>query len=359
MKTLLSDRKIASSRVLPSPQKIWTEFAACSKVVKTVSESRQAVIDILQGTDRRLLVIVGPCSIHDMESAREYAARLKTLAEKVKESQLLIMRTYFEKPRTVGGWKGYLNDPGLDGSFRMEDGIKSARSFLLECGREGLAVGTEMLDLISPQYLADLICWSAIGARTTESQSHRELASGLSMPVGFKNATNGDIEIAVNAIRSASQPHHFLSVDELGQASVFGTKGNSDCHVVLRGGGGKSNYEADSVENCRAQLVKASLVPSMIVDCSHGNSNKDFKNQGKVFRYILEQIGQKADCGIKGVMIESNIHSGNQSFPREKEKLEYGVSITDGCIGWEETEELILEAHKVISSQIVKDKRAA
>jgi 3-deoxy-7-phosphoheptulonate synthase len=358
MESVLNNRKIVASRRLPTPSEVATALTPCESAIATVSTARATVQNILNGDDNRLLLIVGPCSIHDMRAARDYAQRLKDLADEVGSQLVLVMRTYFEKPRTVGGWKGLLNDPHLDGSCLIEEGILQARSFLLECARRGLPTATEMLDLISPQFLADLVSWSAIGARTTESQSHRELASGLSMPVGFKNATNGDVQIAVNAIKSAAQSHHFLSVDSQGKAAMFETKGNPDCHVVLRGGTGP-NYERQFIDDCARRLEEARLQPRVIVDCSHGNSAKDFRRQGGVLKNCMEQVCQDLESDkkpvIRGLMIESNLNEGNQKFPCDPGELSYGVSITDQCIGWDETRSLILEAAEQLARLLPKE----
>jgi 3-deoxy-7-phosphoheptulonate synthase len=346
MKEQLYNRKISTSYILPSPAEICELLSPSTAVVDTVMNARKTIINILNGDDPRLLCVVGPCSIHDESEAREYAQELSELSKEVQSTIFVVMRTYFEKPRSVGGWKGFLNDPHLDGSFRIDEGIRKARNMLLHCGELGLPVATEMLDLISPQYLADLVSWSAIGARTTESQSHRELASGLSMPVGFKNATNGDVGIAINAIRSAGQPHHFLSVDEAGRAAIFGTTGNPDCHVVLRGSEEKGNYDEASIDACVALLQKHGLKPGVVVDCSHGNSSKNYQRQHIAFNSVIDLLVHRPDCGVKGVMLESNLSEGNQPFSLRGSGLKRGVSITDSCIGWEETVDLLRSANE-------------
>jgi 3-deoxy-7-phosphoheptulonate synthase len=340
----LCNRKISTSFVLPTPKDVCDQLPPGVRVQSVVINARKTVGDIIRGNDGRLLCIVGPCSIHDESVALEYATRLRALSDEVGDVFFIVMRTYFEKPRTVGGWKGFLNDPYLDGSFRIDEGLRNARKILLECSELGLPVATEMLDLISPQYLADLVSWSAIGARTTESQSHRELASGLSMPVGFKNATNGDVIVAINAVKSAAEPHHFLSVDEVGRAAIFGTTGNPDCHVVLRGGENGSNYDKESIDACVKVLKQRNIDTGIVVDCSHGNSGKDYRKQGIVFNEVINLVGQEIECGVRGLMLESNLCEGSQPFQLKGAGLKRGVSITDSCIGWNETEDLIRTA---------------
>jgi 3-deoxy-7-phosphoheptulonate synthase len=344
MKEQLYNRKISTAYILPSPAEICESLAPSPVVVDTVMNARKTIINILNGDDPRLLCVVGPCSIHDEGEARDYALGLSDLSKELQSTFFIVMRTYFEKPRSIGGWKGFLNDPHLDGSFRIDEGIRRARNLLLHCGELGLPVATEMLDLISPQYLADLVSWSAIGARTTESQSHRELASGLSMPVGFKNATNGDIGIAINAIRSAGQPHHILSVDEAGHAAIFGTTGNPDCHVVLRGGEGQVNYDEASIDGCVASLQTHGLKPSLVVDCSHGNSGKNYQRQHIALNSVVDLLQRRPGCGVRGVMLESNLSEGSQPFSLRGVGLKRGVSITDSCIGWDETVHLLRSA---------------
>jgi 3-deoxy-7-phosphoheptulonate synthase len=341
---LLSNKKILTHQHLPTPETVLAEQAPSQEAIDTVIRSRSVIKNILHHQDPRLLVIVGPCSIHDPEAALDYARRLKELQKKVASAMFLVMRTYFEKPRTVGGWKGLINDPHLDGSFCIGEGIVKARALLLEVANLGMPAAVEMLDLIMPQYLADLVSWSAIGARTTESQSHRELASGLSMPVGFKNGTKGGIDIAVNAIQSAALQHHFLSIDLDGKAALFGTAGNPDCHIVLRGGL-TTNYDAASVAKCEEQLSAAGITPSIMIDCSHANSGKDHRKQPEVFRSVIEQKSSGTKS-ITGVMLESNIHEGAQAFNSDLSTLKYGVSITDACLDWDTTEELLMQAHE-------------
>jgi len=292
--------------------------------------------------------VVGPCSIHDVDAATEYANKLLSIKNKVSKNILIVMRVYFEKPRTVVGWKGLINDPDLDNSFNINKGIKIARSLLLDLAEKGMPAGHEYLDLISPQYISDLICWGAIGARTTESQSHRELASGLSCPVGFKNGTDGGIQIAIDAIKAASKPHNFLSVTKEGKSAIFSTKGNLDCHVILRGGK-NANYKFEDVENVSKTLVKNSLNNSIMVDASHANSQKDYKKQRIVVQDIVNQI-LNGNISICGVMLESNIVEGRQDV-NKKENLVYGQSITDACIGWDETESLINKISEAIDKR--------
>jgi len=342
------DLKISSMKELVSPIEIINEIPMTDKATETVLTSRKQIIDIINKKDNRLLMVVGPCSIHDVDAATEYANRLLAIKNKVSNNILIIMRVYFEKPRTVIGWKGLINDPDLDNSFNINKGIKIARSLLLDLAEKGMPAGHEYLDLISPQYISDLICWGAIGARTTESQSHRELASGLSCPVGFKNGTDGGIQIAIDAIKAAGRPHNFLSVTKEGKSAIFSTKGNLDCHIILRGGK-NANYKSEDVENVSKTLIKNSLHNSIMVDASHANSQKDYKKQRIVVQDIVNQI-LGGNTSICGVMLESNIVEGKQDINR-KEKLVYGQSITDACIGWDETESLINEISQVIDKR--------
>ena len=300
------------------------------------------------GEDKRLLLIVGPCSIHDVNSAHEYAKKLLEIKKKVEKNILIIMRVYFEKPRTVIGWKGLINDPNLDNSFDINKGIKIARKLLIDLAESGMPAGHEYLDLISPQYISDVISWGAIGARTTESQSHRELASGLSCPVGFKNGTNGSIQIAIDAIKAASKAHNFLSVTKEGKSAIFSTKGNRDCHIILRGGK-KINYQQEDVTSVSDLLVKNKLSNNIMIDASHANSQKDHTKQRIVIQDISDQIS-KGNNSICGVMLESNLIEGRQDIGK-KDDLVYGQSITDACIGWNETEELIEMLNNVISKK--------
>lgn len=333
---------IVGHRPLQTPGQMQTRLRASQESLETVARGRQTIRDILDGKDKRLLMIVGPCSIHDPKAALEYAQRLKILAKKVEDRFFLVMRVYFEKPRTTVGWKGLINDPLMDGSFHIEKGIETARRLLLGITQYDMPTATEALDPVMPQYLSDLICWHAIGARTIESQTHREMASGLSTPVGFKNGTDGNLQTAVDAMRSALMPHHFLGMDIQGRISVYQTKGNSYSHVVLRGGK-KPNYDSASVKRCAQMLESAGLKRKIMIDCSHGNSNKDHRRQPLVFEAVLKQVNQ-GNSDIIGVMIESNLREGNQPIPKNKSSLRYGVSVTDKCLGWSETQRLILQA---------------
>jgi 3-deoxy-7-phosphoheptulonate synthase len=341
---------VESFYLLPSPKEISRQFPLTPESLKTVVQGRDMIRNILDGKDRRLFVVVGPCSIHDSKGALEYAERLKRLADRVRDHFLLVMRVYFEKPRTTIGWKGLINDPSMDDSFKIEEGIKLARKILLQITEMGLPTATEALDPITPQYLAELICWSAIGARTTESQTHREMASGLSTPVGFKNGTDGNIQVAINAMKSALSPHHFLGIDQEGRISVFQTKGNAYSHVVLRGGNSKPNYDAESVRRCEEALEKEGLRKSIMIDCSHGNSNKDHRRQPAVFEAVIDQaVG--GNRSIVGMMVESNLEEGSQPIPDDLSQLKYGVSVTDKCIDWKTTEEMILKGHERLKTR--------
>jgi 3-deoxy-7-phosphoheptulonate synthase len=330
----IDDTRIRGITELAPPSHLLREFPASERAAATTFEARQAIHRVLHGADDRLLVIVGPCSIHDYDAAIEYGTRLAEVRETLLHDLIVVMRVYFEKPRTTVGWKGLINDPNLDDSYRINDGLRLARRILLEINELGLPAGTEYLDMITPQYLADLIAWGAIGARTTESQVHRELASGLSCPVGFKNGTNGDVRIAVDAIKAASAPHHFLSVTKGGHSAIVHTAGNEDGHIILRGG--KSpNYDAASVEATCAMLASAGLAARLMIDCSHANSGKLHERQLDVARDVAAQIAN-GDERIFGVMLESHLKEGRQDLVPGRD-LEYGVSITDACIGWEAT----------------------
>ncbi len=313
----------------------------------TVVESRQSIKEILSGADKRLLVIVGPCSIHDEAAATEYANRLAGLRRQTSSTLYVVMRVYFEKPRTTVGWKGLIYDPYLNGSFAMEEGLRKARRLLLAITEMGVPAATEMLDPIVPQYIADLITWGSIGARTTESQTHRQMASGLSMPVGFKNTTEGNIQIAIDAMRSARSPHSFLGIDKDGRTAIVKTRGNPWGHLILRGGRDGPNYDPTSVAEAVAALRQADLPPAILVDCSHANSGKKFQQQEVVWRSVLEQR-LAGNTALIGMMLESNLHEGSQPLPEDPTLLRYGVSITDECIGWEKTEELLREAHALL-----------
>lgn len=328
------DLRIQETKELISPEALIAQIPVSKTATDTVSQARQTIHNILTGEDKRLLAVVGPCSIHDPKSAREYASRLKEIAEELKDDLFIVMRVYFEKPRTTVGWKGLINDPDLNNSFNVTKGLGLARELLLDLGNMEVPCGTEYLDLISPQYVADLISWGAIGARTTESQTHRELSSGLSCPVGFKNATDGDVQVAIDAINSASQPHHFLSVTKSGHSAIFKTAGNEDCHIILRGG--KSpNYDMFSVEDAGEMLKKSGLPVRIMIDASHSNSRKIPARQVDVCNDIANQVA-KGNDGIFGVMIESHLVEGRQNYV-EGESLTYGQSITDPCINWDDT----------------------
>lgn len=330
---------------LSSPRAIKELFPATPEATSTVVQSRERIIRILQQKDPRLLVVVGPCSIHDERSAIEYAGRLNALRKEFADRLEIVMRVYFEKPRTTIGWKGLINDPHLDGSQDIEAGLKIARRMLVKITSSGLPAATEFLDPIVPQYIADLITWAAIGARTTESQTHREMASGLSMPVGFKNATDGSLQIAIDAMGAAQNPHSFLGMDADGATSIVRTTGNPDGHVVLRGGRARTNYDADSIRDAEATLVKCGLPPVMMVDCSHANSEKKHARQEDVWRSVIEQRAG-GTRSIIGMMVESHLSEGSQPFPKPVKELQYGVSITDACINWETTERMLRWGHE-------------
>ena len=332
--------------VLPliSPKTLKKLLPLSKTVSETVIKARKGIQNILSGKDPRLLVIVGPCSIHDEKLAQDYAERLKKLADEVSDTLLIVMRVYFEKPRTTVGWKGLINDPELNGSHKINEGIQLARKILLATNNIGLPCATETLDPITPQYLADLISWSAIGARTTESQTHRELASGLSMPVGFKNGTNGGLNVALNAMNSAQQPHHFLGINQEGASSVIQTSGNNFVHLVLRGGSNGPNFDAVSIHNAADELAKDGLPKAIMIDCNHANSGKDPARQEIVLRNLILQI-KDGDQSIIGTMIESNIYGGNQPISTE---MKYGVSVTDACLDWENTSRILLNAHEAL-----------
>jgi 3-deoxy-7-phosphoheptulonate synthase len=339
----LINTNIKSSHVLLTPNEVKEKLPLNKTAEHTILKFRQEIEHILDFQDRRKFIVVGPCSIHDPKAAIEYGQKLHALAEKVQDKLLLIMRVYFEKPRTTVGWKGLINDPEMDDSFNVEKGILIARNLLLKLTELGLPTATEALDPIIPQYISELISWSAIGARTTESQTHREMASGLSMPVGFKNGTDGNIQVAVNALKSAKTPHNFLGINQKGQVSVFQTKGNAHGHVILRGGN-QPNFEAENIKLVEEQLKTANLSPRIVVDCSHGNTNKDYRLQSMVFENIIQQIVD-GNSSIVGMMLESNLYEGSQAITGNREDLKYGVSVTDKCINWEETERIILAAH--------------
>jgi 3-deoxy-7-phosphoheptulonate synthase len=347
----LHDLRVSRIIRLSSPRALKDMLPVDERVAATVAAGRREVENILTGKDLRMLVIVGPCSIHDMDAAREYASRLSILRTELQHDLCLMMRVYFEKPRTTIGWKGFINDPHLDDTYDIEHGLFHARKLLVEINEMGLPAATEFLDPISPQYVADLVSWAAIGARTIESQTHRQMASGLSMPVGFKNSTDGRLNVAVDAIRSAMHPHSFLGIDQDGHSSVITTKGNPFGHLVLRGGD-KPNYDAASIALAESWIGKAGLEHSLLVDCSHANSGKKHEQQLTVWEDVLKQK-REGNKSIVGVMIESNLCCGNQPFPEDPDKLRYGVSITDECLSWEDTERMLREGeavmHKLIS----------
>ena len=332
----IDDLNITSNEILITPEQLKAQIPLSEAAQATVVQSRQVIRDILDGKDHRLFIVIGPCSIHDVNAAKDYAARLKELAAEVGDTLYLVMRVYFEKPRTTVGWKGLINDPYLDDSFKIQDGLKIGRQLLRDLTEMGLPTATEALDPISPQYLQDLISWSAIGARTTESQTHREMSSGLSSAVGFKNGTDGGLAVAINALQSVSSPHRFLGINQQGQVSIVTTKGNPYGHVVLRGGNGKPNYDSVSVALCEKDLEKAGISKNIMVDCSHANSNKDPGLQPLVMDNVANQILEGNDS-IIGLMVESNIGWGNQSIPKDLSQLQYGVSVTHACIDWATT----------------------
>ena len=338
----LENVNIKSEQVLITPAQLKLNLPVTPAIREKVQRARSAVKAILRGDDPRLLVVVGPCSIHDADAALDYAKRLAELSREVDDSLLLVMRAYFEKPRTTVGWKGLVNDPHLDDTFEVGEGLAIARQLLLDMADMELPLSTEALDPITPQYLQDLISWTAIGARTTESQKHREMASGLSSAVGFKNGTDGSLTVALNALQSVASPHSFLGINTSGQVAVMHTAGNRDAHLVLRGGSNGPNYDADSIANAEAELIKTGLAPNIMVDCSHANSNKDHNMQPLVARDIAAQIAV-GNRSIIGLMIESNIAAGNQPLQSDRDRLEYGVSVTDACIDWATTEQLLRE----------------
>jgi 3-deoxy-7-phosphoheptulonate synthase len=340
----VSDVNILDSAVLPAPEFLCRELPRSPEIADFVATARDTIHRILFGNDPRLLVVVGPCSIHDTAGGMEYAKRLVQLKRELQDRLYIVMRVYFEKPRTTVGWKGLIMDPDLDDSCNLPKGLKTARQFLLDVLSLELATATELLDPITPQYISDLICWSAVGARTTESQTHRQMASGLSMPLGFKNATSGDISVAINAIKAASQSQTFLGISHQGLASALTTRGNPNCHLILRGGKDLVNYDVNSVTAAAKTLEEKGLIASLMVDCSHDNSGKDPEKQPAVLADIIQQA-RDPKSPIMGIMIESNLVGGNQSFPRPLSELTYGQSITDGCLDWETTERVLREAY--------------
>ncbi|MFT4563330.1 MAG: 3-deoxy-7-phosphoheptulonate synthase [Gammaproteobacteria bacterium] len=336
---VLENVNIESQQILATPADIKRLLPVSATAARSIAEHRRRIHDVLMGVNHRLLVVVGPCSIHDVDEALEYSKRLANVAREINDHVIVVMRAYFEKPRTTVGWKGFINDPFLDGSFRLDDGIRMARRLLCDISELDLPLATEALDPITPQYLHDLIAWSVIGARTTESQTHREMASGLSAPVGFKNGTDGGLDVALNAIQSAAHPHRFLGINEAGQVAITTTKGNACAHIVLRGGSNGPNYKSEQIAECEQALKARNLPAKIMVDCSHANSNKNYQHQRLVVEDIARQI-VAGNSSIVGLMLESNINEGNQSHEPNR-SLQRGVSITDACISFEETEQLL------------------
>ncbi len=340
MSVATDNLNIASNEALITPEQLKSELPLQGAALESVQRARNTVFSILDRKDSRLFIVVGPCSIHDTDAAMEYAKRLKVLSEEVQDTLYIVMRVYFEKPRTSIGWKGLVNDPDMDDSFRIEKGLRVGRKLLLDIAELGLPTSSEALDPISPQYLQDVIAWSAIGARTTESQTHREMSSGLSSPVGFKNGTDGGLMVAINAMQSVSSPHRFLGINGEGQVSVVTTKGNPYAHVVLRGGSNGPNYDSVHVAQCEKALEDGGVSSNIMIDCSHANSNKDHDAQPLVLKDMSHQI-LEGNKSIIGAMLESNINAGNQSIPKDLSDLQYGVSVTDACMDWETTEQAI------------------
>lgn len=351
--TQVDDLNVVSNELLISPAELKSKIPLTDAARKVITEGREVIRNILDRKDHRIFVVIGPCSIHDVEAAKDYARRLKQLADEVSDTIYIVMRVYFEKPRTTVGWKGLINDPYLDDSFKIEDGLHIGRQLLMDIAEMGLPASTEALDPISPQYLQDLISWSAIGARTTESQTHREMASGLSSAVGFKNGTDGGLTVAINALQSVSRPHRFLGINTQGQVSIVRTRGNQYGHVVLRGGNGKPNYDSVSVALCEQELAKAKVAQNIMVDCSHANSNKNHELQVLVMENVANQIAE-GNKSIIGLMVESHINAGNQCIPENLADLKYGVSVTDACIDWETTEKAIRNMRNTIKDTLVK-----
>lgn len=348
---------VTAQELLPTPAQVKHALPSSAKARQTVIRGREALRRILDREDHRLFVVVGPCSIHDIEAAKEYAGRLKRLADELDDTLCLVMRVYFEKPRTTVGWKGLINDPFMDDSFHIEKGLYLARELLLHIAELGLPAATEALDPIMPQYLGDLITWTAIGARTIESQTHREMASGLSTPVGFKNSTDGSLTVAIHAMQSAARPHHFLGISQNGQCAVFRTRGNRYGHIVLRGGNGRPNYDSVSIAMAEKVLAAHGLPLNIAVDCSHGNSNKDPALQPLIAENVVNQI-LEGNRSIVALMLESNLHWGSQPIPQDRSQLKYGVSVTDPCIDWATTERLLREARARLKD-VLRDRLAA
>ncbi|KEI35706.1 3-deoxy-7-phosphoheptulonate synthase [Allofrancisella frigidaquae] len=349
----VSNINIEKEKVLIPAEVLIQEIPLLKGSYETVKKSRKEVANVIHGNDDRVIVVVGPCSIHDPKAALEYATKLKEQVKKFEKNIIIVMRVYFEKPRTTIGWKGLVNDPDLDNSYRINKGLQIARQLLSDITNMGLPCATEFLDVITPQYFAELISWGAIGARTVESQIHRELASGLSAPIGFKNATNGDIQVAVDAIKSATYPHHFLSTTKSGSTAIFATKGNKNGHIILRGGASGPNFSKEHVDECIAKLKKAGLDTKVMIDCSHGNSQKDHSKQKTVLTDICKQIAQSND--VFGVMIESNLVAGNQDI--NKKPLEYGKSVTDACVSFDETIEMLEMLSKAVQQRRISQEK--
>ncbi len=343
------DLRIIGTKEIQTPEALMRDLPLSEKAALTVTETRQQIYDVLDGKDDRLVIIIGPCSIHDTSAALEYADRLGKLKDELKQELVIVMRVYFEKPRTTVGWKGLINDPDLDGSFHINKGVGMARELLLKLAEKGMPAGHEYLDLISPQYISDLVCWGAIGARTTESQGHRELASGLSCPVGFKNGTDGGVQVAMDAMGAAQGSHHFISITLQGNSAIFTTAGNTYTHVILRGGNDRPNYDRVSVAAVTEKLKSSGLNPRLMIDTSHANSQKQFHKQVEVCRDIIHQIKTGQD-NIFGVMIESNLVEGRQNY-KHGEDATYGQSITDACIGWEDSESLLRELADAVKAK--------
>ena len=352
LKDSLNNIHVSSETVLVTPESLKQELPVSPHALNVIRQSRKEIADIIHQRDHRLLVICGPCSIHDIKAAREYAQRLKQLQQELSDSLYIVMRVYFEKPRTTVGWKGLINDPFLDDSFNIEQGLRMARQLLIDFAEMELPMGTEALDPISPQYLGEFFSWSAIGARTTESQTHREMASGLSMPVGFKNSTNGSLDTAIDALKAAASGHRFMGINQAGQVSVIKTEGNPDGHIIMRGGS-SSNYDSVQIALAEAKLKKAGVNQSLMVDCSHSNSNKDFTRQPMVAADVMNQIVE-GNQSIIGIMLESHLNEGNQPSTLDPSEMNYGVSITDACINWETTETLLRKLAKKLQKPLKK-----
>jgi 3-deoxy-7-phosphoheptulonate synthase len=349
----VSDLRVSSVQPLIRPSELLKAMPVSTQVYDHVVRARQAIHKILSGADQRPLVIVGPCSIHDPDAAMEYAKRLQPVAERLSERMMIVMRVYFEKPRTTIGWKGLINDPEMNGSFDMARGLRLARQLLLDINQLGLATASEILEPFTPQYIGDLLAWVAIGARTTESQTHRQMASGLSTPVGFKNSTDGNTKVAIDAMLSAANPHTFLGINESGETSIIATTGNQDTHLILRGGSQGENYDESDVVRVASDLQSADLMPRLMVDCSHANSRKDYTRQVVVWGDLVKQIAQARELTggvsmILGAMLESHLNAGRQDIPEDPTELKYGVSVTDACIDWETTEQLLNQAYELL-----------